>query len=87
MVEITAAKAHEIAAELKPNVQAFIGGKFRPAVSKKTFDATNPATGDAIASVASCDAADVDLAAAAARQSFESGSGLGLRQKTGNQLS
>ena len=73
MVEMTAAEARKIAAGLKPNVQAFIGGKFRPAVSKKTFDTINPAIGEVIASVAYCDAADVDLAVTAARQSFESG--------------
>src|SRR4051812_17991700 len=53
--------------------QCFIGGQWVPAQSGKTFDTINPATEEAIASVAEGDAADVDLAVKAARSTFESG--------------
>ncbi|QQS12943.1 MAG: aldehyde dehydrogenase [Rhodospirillales bacterium] len=53
--------------------QAFIGGKYVASVSGKTFDRVNPATGQVIAKVAECDAADVDLAVKAARAAFEKG--------------
>ena len=47
-----------------------INGEWRPAVSGKTFEVFNPATGDVIAQVAEGDAADVDLAVAAAVEAF-----------------
>ncbi|HVV99864.1 MAG TPA: aldehyde dehydrogenase family protein [Planctomycetaceae bacterium] len=50
-----------------------IGGKWRDAVSGKTFATYNPATEEKIADVAEGDAADIDLAAKAARKAFESG--------------
>jgi acyl-CoA reductase-like NAD-dependent aldehyde dehydrogenase len=58
--------------------QAFVGGKFVPAASGKTFDCINPATGQVIAKVAECDAADVDAAVKAARAAFEKGSWAGM---------
>lgn len=61
------------AAKLHIRNQAFIDGKFVNAVSGKTFDSINPATGAVIASVAECDAADIDLAVAAGRRAFEDG--------------
>lgn len=61
------------AANLKFRGQAFIGGKFVDAISGKTFDSINPATGQVLTKVAECDAADVDLAVAAGRRSFEDG--------------
>ena len=60
----------------KPQVketQCFIGGKWVPAESGKTFDTINPATEEVIAKVAEGDAADVDLAVKAARKAFENG--------------
>src|SRR5262245_34935677 len=51
----------------------FIGGKWLDSVSNKTFPAINPATGEAICQVAEGDAADIDLAAKAARKALESG--------------
>ncbi len=63
----------ERAASLAPRTEAFIEGRYVPAKSGATFECINPATGQAIAQVASCDAADVDLAVASARQAFESG--------------
>ncbi len=51
----------------------FIGGKWVPAKSGKTFETLNPATEEVIAEVAEGDAADVDDAVKAARKAFESG--------------
>jgi aldehyde dehydrogenase (NAD+) len=53
--------------------QCFIGGKWIPSASGKTFDTINPATEEVIASVAQADAADVDAAVKAARKAFETG--------------
>ncbi len=53
--------------------QCFIGGKWVPAKSGKTFETINPATEDVIANVAEGDAADVDLAVTAARDALEKG--------------
>ena len=50
-----------------------IDGKRVAAVSGKTFDVFNPATEEKIATVSEGDAADIDLAVAAARRSFGSG--------------
>ncbi len=55
------------------HTECFIGGKWRPAVSGKTFSTLNPANEEVIAEVAEGDAADVELAAKAARAAFESG--------------
>ncbi|RYF57414.1 MAG: aldehyde dehydrogenase family protein, partial [Comamonadaceae bacterium] len=61
------------ARDLKPEWRAFIDGKYTPALSGKTLATINPATGQVIADVAACDAADVDLAVKSARRAFESG--------------
>ena len=53
--------------------ECFIGGKWVPAQSGKTFETINPATEEVIAQVAEGDEADVDLAVQAARQAFENG--------------
>lgn len=50
--------------------QLFIGGEFVSARSGKTFDVVDPATGEAFASAASGDAADIDAAVSAARAAF-----------------
>jgi phenylacetaldehyde dehydrogenase len=50
-----------------------IDGKWVPAQLGKTFDVTDPATGEVIAKVAEGDKADVDAAVKAARRAFESG--------------
>ena len=54
--------------------QAFIGGQFVDAASGETFDCINPATGDVLTQVSSCDAEDVDRAVIAARQAFDASS-------------
>lgn len=53
--------------------ECFIGGKWVPAKSGKTFVTYNPATEEPIADVAEGDAADIDAAVQAARKAFESG--------------
>ncbi|MEE2935860.1 MAG: aldehyde dehydrogenase family protein [Planctomycetota bacterium] len=53
--------------------ECFIGGEWVPAVSGKTFATINPATEQEITQIAEGDQADVDAAANAARQAFESG--------------
>ena len=53
--------------------QAFIGGKFAPSLTGKTFDCVNPATGQVLTKVAACEQADVDAAVKAARAAFDKG--------------
>jgi glycine/D-amino acid oxidase-like deaminating enzyme len=62
-----------VAASLDLPQNAWIDGGYRPAVSGRTFDTVNPATGALIGTVAACGAADVDPAVARARQAFEDG--------------
>ena len=50
--------------------QAFIGGKFAPSLTGKTFDCINPATGQVLTKVAACEQADIDAAVKAARGAF-----------------
>jgi 4-(gamma-glutamylamino)butanal dehydrogenase len=61
------------AAKLAPRTDAFVDGKFRPATGGRRFDTVDPSTGRTIAAVAECDAADVDIAVAAARRAFDDG--------------
>ncbi len=58
---------------------AFIGGRFVPARSGRRFSAVNPATGQTLALVASCDGDDVNAAVAAARAAFEDRRWAGLK--------
>jgi len=67
------AEYRAIASRLSFPSQAFIGGRFVPARSGRTFENVNPATGEVLGSVAACDADDVDAAVAAARRAFEQG--------------
>lgn len=62
-----------ISQRLKPNGQAFIDGKFCNALDGDRFDTVNPATGQTLAQVAHCKAADVDRAVIAARKVFNAG--------------
>ncbi|HVX15738.1 MAG TPA: aldehyde dehydrogenase family protein [Pirellulales bacterium] len=55
------------------HTECFIGGKWVPAVSGKTFETINPATEEVIAQVAEGDAEDVDAAVDAARDALENG--------------
>src|SRR5687767_11536652 len=53
--------------------QCFIGGKWIPAASGKTFETIHPATEEVICEVAEGDAEDVDAAVDAAREAFDNG--------------
>lgn len=60
----------------RPKVQqteCFIGGKWVPAASGKTFETIHPATEEVVAEVAEGDAEDIDRAATAAREAFDNG--------------
>ena len=50
-----------------------IDGRMVGAVSGKTFEVVNPATGVVIANVPAADKADVDVAVGAARRAFDKG--------------
>ena len=53
--------------------QCFIGGKWVPAASGKTFETIHPATEEVICEVAEGDKEDVDAAVDAARDAFDNG--------------
>lgn len=63
----------EVRAFLAEEQRLYIGGRWLPAVSGETFDTLDPSTGRFLARVASAQAADVDAAVRAARQTFDSG--------------
>ncbi|WP_298922260.1 aldehyde dehydrogenase [uncultured Roseobacter sp.] len=67
------AEFQALAAKTKPNGKAFIDGKFCEAADGSVFETVNPATGQVLAAVAHCKAADVDRAVAAARRVFNAG--------------
>jgi succinate-semialdehyde dehydrogenase / glutarate-semialdehyde dehydrogenase len=54
-----------------PNTNLYTDGAWKPAVSGKTLDVLNPATGDPIGTVAHAEKADLDIALAAAQRGFE----------------
>ncbi len=60
-------------AKLQFRTQAFIDGTYVDAQSGLRFVTENPATGQPLAEVAQCEAADVDRAVASARRAFEQG--------------
>jgi len=64
---------HARARSLPIESRAFIDGRQVAAASGATFDCVSPIDGRVLARVAATDAADVDLAVAAARKAFESG--------------
>ena len=57
----------DVLTNLSVRSQAFVDGAYVDAASGKTFDCINPATGRTIASVAACDAEDIDRAVSGAR--------------------
>ncbi|MEL6234920.1 MAG: aldehyde dehydrogenase [Pseudomonadota bacterium] len=61
-----------LAASIDPPRGAFIDGKFRPG-NGPALTTLNPATGATIATIAACNAADVDLAVTKAREAFDQG--------------
>lgn len=70
--DLTAQAIQDQVDSLDIRTQAFIDGVFVSALSGSTYETLNPATGNAIAQVASCDEKDVDIAVKAARSAFES---------------
>ncbi|MFQ3788328.1 aldehyde dehydrogenase [Halomonas sp. A29] len=76
-VTIPATKAdwQALADTLIPNLEsrAFIDNTFDAAASGETFATVNPATGETLAYVASCDAADAELAVSCARAAHARG--------------
>src|SRR3989440_9594912 len=63
----------DVLTNLSVRSQAFVDGAYVDAASGETSDCINPATGRTIASVAACDAEDIDRAVSGARAAFESG--------------
>ena len=59
--------------ELSLKTGLFIDGQFTPSASGKTFETSNPATGEPLAQVSEAGKEDLDRAVAAARKAFESG--------------
>ncbi|GAA5177257.1 MULTISPECIES: aldehyde dehydrogenase [Halomonadaceae] len=70
---LTHADWQRLAGELSFETRAYIGDAFVEAASGETFEAINPATGQRLARVASCDAADVEAAVGHARAAFNRG--------------
>ncbi|WP_163575569.1 aldehyde dehydrogenase [Halomonas faecis] len=64
---------HALAESLGFEARAFIDDAFVAADSGDTFESRNPATGEILAQVASCDEPDAERAVAAARQAFAGG--------------
>ncbi|MBS0530642.1 MAG: aldehyde dehydrogenase family protein, partial [Proteobacteria bacterium] len=64
---------HSLARGIRFPTEAFIGGRSRAALSGRSCENINPATGKPLGRVASCEAEDVDLAVRAARRVFEDG--------------
>jgi gamma-glutamyl-gamma-aminobutyraldehyde dehydrogenase/4-guanidinobutyraldehyde dehydrogenase/NAD-dependent aldehyde dehydrogenase len=69
--ETDAISWHARARALHPVGLALINGQLSPAHSGRSFDCISPIDGRTLASVAACDAQDVDRAVAAARASFD----------------
>lgn len=81
MSDLTLAQWQHKAAHLTLPSQAFIDGTYRDAVNGATFDCINPANGQLLTRVASCDAADAELAVKAARAAFDDKRWCGLSPK------
>jgi aldehyde dehydrogenase (NAD+) len=69
----TVTESKKVARPQVRQTQCFIGGKWVPAASGKTFETVHPATEEVIAEVAEGDAADIDAAVEAARDQFDGG--------------
>src|SRR3954468_15219148 len=73
MATITGKKESKVKRPQVRQTQCFIGGKWVPAASGKTFETIHPATEEVICEVAEGDKEDVDAAVDAARDAFENG--------------
>jgi gamma-glutamyl-gamma-aminobutyraldehyde dehydrogenase/4-guanidinobutyraldehyde dehydrogenase/NAD-dependent aldehyde dehydrogenase len=69
---------HDRAATLNFDGRAFIDGHRKWALSEKTFDNQSPVDGRRLGKIARCEAADIDLAVAAARRALNDGRWAGL---------
>ncbi|SEK58938.1 aldehyde dehydrogenase [Halomonas daqiaonensis] len=69
----TLADWQALAAGLSLESRAFIDDAFVEAASGETFETLNPATGELLARVASCEAPDAELAVGHARAAFDGG--------------
>ncbi|WP_373190543.1 aldehyde dehydrogenase [Halomonas sp.] len=69
----TLADWQALAAGLTLESRAFIDDAFVDAASGETFDTLNPATGEVLARVASCDGPDAEIAVGHARTAFDGG--------------
>ena len=70
---LTASEYAALAEQIAFPSRAFIDGTFVRSASGKTFQTTNPATGQVLAEISACDARDVDLAVAKAKAAFDDG--------------
>jgi len=70
-----------LAASMRPEGRAFIGGQPRAANDGRVFDDVSPIDGKVFAQVARCGAPDVDAAVGAARKAFESGVWRGMEPR------
>ncbi len=73
MTTLTRAAWEQRAKNLKIEGRAFVQGEYTDAVSGATFECISPVDGRLLGLVASCDAADADVAVSRARAAFESG--------------
>nr|BFE97935.1 hypothetical protein GCM10020185_84710 [Pseudomonas brassicacearum subsp. brassicacearum] len=73
MSHLTRAEWEARAKALDIEGRAFIDGRYRPASSGATFECVSPVDGRLLGLVASCDAADAELAVTSARAAFDSG--------------
>lgn len=71
MTEVAHSEWQSRAARARQIWPAFIDGRAVPSADGRTFPMINPATGQTWASVAQCDATDIDAAVRAARAAFE----------------
>ncbi|MDH0896559.1 MULTISPECIES: aldehyde dehydrogenase [unclassified Pseudomonas] len=73
MTTLTRADWEQRAKNLKIEGRAFVQGEYTDAVAGATFECISPVDGRLLGLVASCDAADADVAVSRARAAFESG--------------
>jgi 4-guanidinobutyraldehyde dehydrogenase/NAD-dependent aldehyde dehydrogenase len=71
MAQLTFAQWQQRALALPIETRAFIGGRYTSAADGATFDCVSPVDGRVLGQVASCNAADAQLAVTAAREAFE----------------
>ncbi|RAI65600.1 aldehyde dehydrogenase [Pseudomonas fluorescens] len=70
---LSAAEYAAIARKMTFPTLSFVNGEAYTSVSGQTFSTSNPATNEVLAQVTACDARDVDVAVANAKQAFDDG--------------